>query len=234
MRAFSDNALVEAMREGVAAAWLEFDARFRPLLERYATRVGIPRWEWNTCITDVLDDEALHLVERTHQMPTHLSAYLVRAVRNRHFALKRAAARRGRRYASEAADDPRADGALPSMLSEHSLRACDPPRVSEEQVSSRGAMTTLAELVSARLTSDERQILAWVAEGVPHRVIAEWLGINREAAKKRVARLCHRLRQAAVELSKDLPAGERRAFERLVRRATPAAGTSHTGESDDG
>jgi DNA-directed RNA polymerase specialized sigma24 family protein len=234
MRTLSDSAVVDAMREGAGAAWLEFDARFRPLLERYAARIGIPRWEWSPCITDVLDDEALRLVERAHEMPQHLSAYLVRAVRNRHLQLVRAAARRGSRYASAVSDDPNMDGALLMLVSEHSRRACDPPRVAEEQAPPPSAMTQLAHLLAAQLTVPERQMLAWVAEGVPHRVIGEWLGVSRDAAKKRVTRLCRRLRAAAMELSEQLPAEKRRELERLMRREPPATSTSHTGESDDG
>jgi DNA-binding CsgD family transcriptional regulator len=234
MRALADSALIDAMRDGDGAAWLEFDARFRPLLERYALRVGIPRWEWSACITEVLDDEALHLVDRVHAMPQHLSAYLVRAVRNRHLVLKRAATRRGRRYASEIVDDAKAEGALPTLISEHSRRACDPPRIAEEQVDSPTAMTELATLLSARLTAEERQMLAWVAEGVPRRTIAEWLGINREAAKKRITRLCQRLRTAAVELSEQLPADRREEVERMMRRTMSTRTQSHRGESDDG
>ena len=44
VRALSDAALVDAMRASIPEAWTEFDARFRPLLERYAARIGIPRW----------------------------------------------------------------------------------------------------------------------------------------------------------------------------------------------
>jgi DNA-directed RNA polymerase specialized sigma24 family protein len=234
MRALSDSALIDAMREGLGPAWFEFDARFRPLLERYAARIGVPRWEWSACITDVLDDEALSLVERVHGVPQHLSAYLVRAVRNRHLQLVRAATRRGRTYASAATDDPKAEGALFTLVSEHSRRACDPPRVSEEQAASPSAMTQLAELLAARLTGPERQMLAWVAEGVPHRVIGEWLGVSRDAAKKRVTRLCRRLRATAMELSEQLPPERRQELGRLMRSEPAAASTSHSGESDDG
>jgi len=34
MRALTDASLIDAMRAGVPEAWAEFDARFRPLLER--------------------------------------------------------------------------------------------------------------------------------------------------------------------------------------------------------
>jgi RNA polymerase sigma factor (sigma-70 family) len=235
VRALSDSALVDAMRSSAPDAWAEFDMRFRPLLERYATRVGIPRWEWSACITEVLDDEALRLIERSaREMPEHLSAYLVRAVRNRHLAVKRAATRRERRYASAAAADPVTDGVLGLLVSEHSREAADPLRVAEEAATASTAVKQFGELLSARLTKNEREMLAWVAEGVPQRMIAEWLGINREAAKKRIARLCRRLREMAVAVREELPMDARREIDRLMRRTSTAAGNSHSGESDDG
>jgi DNA-directed RNA polymerase specialized sigma24 family protein len=234
MRALSDAAIIAAMRDGVGAAWLEFDARFRPLLERYAARVGIPRWEWSACITDVLDDEALRLVERSREMPAHLSAYLVRAARNRHLALRRAAARRDHRYASAVGDAPQDDGAVLTLMSAHTRDSCAPPRVAEELQPLPTPMARLAELLSAHVSIDDRQLLAWVAEGVPQRVIGEWLGISREAAKKRVARLCRKLRQTTLQLCAELPPEQRRAIEHVLRRAAQGAGKSHRGESDDG
>lgn len=233
VRALTDAALVDAMRASAPEAWAEFDARFRPLLERYASRVGIPRWEWSACITEVLDDEALGLVEGAREMPQQLTAYLVRAVRNRHLQLRRAAVRRERRYADAVGTASDTDGAIGLLVSEHSRRACNPPRVSEELAAHSTAVTRFAELLSARLATEERQMLAWVAEGVPRRVIAEWLGINREAAKKRIARLCRRLRVVAIELSEQLPTDTRREVDRFMKRISTGT-DSHAGESDDG
>lgn len=233
-RVLSDAALVDAMRASVPEAWTEFDARFRPLLERYAARIGIPRWEWSSCITEVLDDEALRLIERARETPQHMAAYLIRAVRNRHLALKRAAIRRDNRYADAAAVEASSEGtAGPPLVSEHTRRACEPPRVSEERQTAPTGVTRLAHLLSGRLSDEERQMLAWVAEGVPHRVIADWLGINREAAKKRIARLCRRLRGTAAALSAELPPQTRREIDRLLHRAGEERRDSHSGESHD-
>jgi DNA-directed RNA polymerase specialized sigma24 family protein len=227
MRALTDASLIDAMRAGVPEAWAEFDARFRPLLERYATRVGIPRWEWSVCITEVLDDEALRLVERAGQLPQHLTAYLVRAVRSRFLELKRASLRRDRRYAQAAAADTEI------LMSEHARRSSDPPRIAEERSDDRTPATRFARTLSAHLSTDEQQMLAWVAEGVPQRMIAEWSGISREAAKKRIARLCRRLRAAAPAAAAGLPSAERREIDRLLRRAS-APMNPHSGASDDG
>ena len=230
-RAFSDAALVEAMRASVPEAWTEFDARFRPLLERYAARIGIPRWEWSCCITEVLDDEALRLIERSREVPQQMASYLIRAVRNRHLALKRAALRRDNRYARAVAAEESSEGSVGPLVSEHTRRACEPPRVAEELQSPQTGAARLGQLLSARLSDDERQMLAWVAEGVPQRVIAEWLGINREAAKKRIARLCRRLQGAAEALTAELPPEARREIDRLLHRAGDERGDPHSGDS---
>ncbi|HEY7234920.1 MAG TPA: LuxR C-terminal-related transcriptional regulator [Gemmatimonadaceae bacterium] len=226
MRALTDAALIDIMRAGVPEAWAEFDARFRPLLERYAARVGIPRWDWSVCITEVLDDEALRLIERAGQVPSHLTAYLVRAVRNRFLELKRSTRRRDRRYAM--------DGVVGAVMSEHAHRVADPTRIAEEARTASSPAARFGEALGAYLSREEQQMLAWVAEGVPHRLIAEWLGITREAAKKRIARLCRRLRTAAREAAARLPLADRREIDRLMRRATAPPDHSHSGERDDG
>ena len=74
-------------------------------------------------------------------------------------------------------------------------------------------------------------MLAWVAESVPQRMIGEWLGINREAAKKRIARLCRRLRGAAEALKAELPPETRREVDRLLNRAGEEQRDFHSGES---
>jgi RNA polymerase sigma factor (sigma-70 family) len=233
-RALMDTALIGAMRDGTPEAWAEFDARFRPLLERYAARVGIPRWEWSACITEVLDDEALRLVERPTEIPRHLTAYLVRAVRNRYLTLERAAARRVRQYSNAARAESSSEGVLGLVMSEHARRSSDPLRVSEDRASASNAVTRFARALDAHLSPSERLMLAWVAEGVPQRVIAEWLGVSREAAKKRIARLCRRLRTLAGAACEQLPPSERGEIGRLLRRASAPRRTSHSGESDDG
>ena len=42
MRSLTDTELVQAMRQYQPAAWNEFHARFRPVLEHYAERARIP------------------------------------------------------------------------------------------------------------------------------------------------------------------------------------------------
>ena len=232
-RALADAALIAAMRDGTAEAWFEFDARFRPLLEHYARRIGIPRWEASVCITEVLDDEALALVDGARGIPQHFSAYLVRALRNRFLELKRAAERRRRHHASAADGHAEHEGVHVGVMSEHARRSSEAPRVSEERTPALG-VARLGMLLSAKLTPDERQMLAWVAESVPQRVIAEWLGISREATKKRISRLCRRLRAASEALVRELPPNEQREIYTLLRRAGVAGRITQSGDTDDG
>ena len=232
-RALADAALVDAMRDGIPEAWFEFDARFRPLLDHYARRIGIPRWDASVCITEVLDDEALALVDGARGVPQHLSAYLVRALRNRFLEVKRAAERRRRRHATAADAIAEHEGVIIGLMSEHARRSSEAPRVAEERTPAQG-IARLGMLLAAKLTADERQMLAWVGACVPHRVIAEWLGISREAAKKRISRLCGRLRPLAETLARDLPPNERREIQELLRRAGVAHRVTQSGETDDG
>jgi DNA-directed RNA polymerase specialized sigma24 family protein len=233
-RALSDTALIGAMRDGAPEAWFEFDARFRPLLEHYARRIGIPRWDASVCITEVLDDEALSLVDGTHGVPQHLSAYLVRALRNRFLQLKRSVERRQRHHLTTAEAAHEGEGVLIELVSEYARRASEPPRVGEGSEATSRAVARFARLLDARLSREERQMLGWVGEGVPQRVIAEWLGITREAAKKRISRLCRRLRSFTDEIRQQLAPNEQHEVDLLLRRAGASRRVTHSGGTDDG
>jgi DNA-directed RNA polymerase specialized sigma24 family protein len=226
LRALSDAVLVDAMRAGDELAWGEFVDRFRPLLEHFAQRTGIPRWEWDTCIAEVLADEALKLAStRQLALPASLGAYLVRAVRNRHLRLKRAAARRDRHYAS--ASDASAAGSarqiVASLCSESAIRASEGPASDETGASS--GLARLAATLREELSEDELLLLTWRGAGVPHRQAAEWLGITYDAAAKRVARISQRLRAIAQLRAATFPSEEQPELERFFRRVgvTPAA-----------
>jgi DNA-directed RNA polymerase specialized sigma24 family protein len=227
LRALSDATIVDAMRAGDELAWGEFVDRFRPLLEHFARRIGIPRWEWDACVTEVLEDEALKLASaRRLALPTSLGAYLVRAVRNRHLRLKRAAARRDRHYAS-------ARDTSNSLCSESTMRASE-GSAGDETVGS-SALARLAAILRDELSEDELLLLTWRSAGVPHRQAAEWLGISYDAAAKRVNRLAQRLRAVARRRAEAFPPEERSELERFFRLvgAAPAAPTLIDGVRDD-
>ena len=225
LRALSDAALVDAMRGTDELALGEFVDRFRPLLEHFARRTGIPRWEWGTCITEVLDDVALKVAAGQVKLPASLGGYLVCAVRHRHVELRRSAARRDRHYSS-ASDTSTAEHVVVSLCSESTLRASEGPACSDAVGSA--ALARLATILRAELSEDEVLLLAWRGSGVPHRQVAVWLGITYAAAAKRIARLSQRLRAIVWLRMESLPSEDRAEIARFLRRvgATPGDDTN--------
>jgi DNA-directed RNA polymerase specialized sigma24 family protein len=164
---------------------------------------------------DVLGDTALKLASRRLTLPASLGTYLVRAARNRHLELRRAAARRDRYYASASAPNV-AEHVVVSLCSESTLRASE--GADRPDVAASSALARLAGILSAELSEDEILLLSWRSAGVPHRQIAEWLGITYDAAAKRVTRLAHRLRAIAQLRAGSFPAEERPELGRFFRR----------------
>jgi len=192
IRALSDHALILAMRDDDPRAWHEFDLRFRPALERYAECIGIPDADWAECVTNTLTDAALRFVGDPRTVPESCMAYLTRAVRNRAMNRSRTEGR-----------VVRIDVDLPSPTD----AAGDAP----------GAVVAeLANRLRAGLSPDQELLLAWVAEGVPYRQIAEWLGIGYEATAKRIARLTARLRTRLASMAEDASPAERGAIAKLL------------------
>lgn len=212
----SHTALIEAMRRGDRVAWGSFAAHFRPLLEAYARKARIPRWEWPVCITEVLDDEALRLSRPDTELPVNLGAYLVRAVHHRYLRLKRSMACRDRNY-DAASDEHAGEWVVRTACSEEALRLSAGPEAREVPLS--GSLRRLASELRAGLTRQEETILIWVSEGVSHRQIAEWLGTSYDASTKRIWRLCRKLRMRAAERAAEYSVIERREVERFLRRA---------------
>jgi hypothetical protein len=217
VRALSDELLVQAMREGDELAWGEFDDRFRPLLEDFARRTGIPRWEWSSCVTEVLDDEALKFAARRNALPRNLGAYLVRAVHNRRLRLKRAALVRDRHYADASDAGVVAERVVVALCSESALRASAGPEIATPAPVSSG-LARLATILEAELSEEELLLLTWRSAGVPLRQIAAWLAIGYDAAAKRTMRLCHRLRAVARLRVESFPPEERQELDRFFRR----------------
>jgi DNA-directed RNA polymerase specialized sigma24 family protein len=231
VRALSDSALVAAMRSGDEWAWAEFDARFRARLEQYARHViGAPTSRWDECITEVIEDAALKLTSDAAAVPTHLTAYLIRAVRNRAVTLARSAARRHRHHVrASAVGEPEA--VVWSLCSESALRASagaahDTVDGRPYEVASHARQRLGAALI-AELSEEERCIVGWVAEAVPYRQIAAWIGASYDATSKRIWRLCRRLKQVAPIHASTFDAAERSELERFFRRVgavhTPAS-----------
>jgi DNA-directed RNA polymerase specialized sigma24 family protein len=217
MAALSDVALIREMRARVPEAWAEFDARYRPLLETYAERTGIPRWERSACITDVLDDVALDLADRAGDPPANLEGYLVRAVRNQYLKLKRAAVRREQHYGDAVGFEGSAEQVVRGLCSEDALRASAGPSADELEHASH-ALRRLAALLAAQLSAEEKQMLGWVGAGVPRRQIAEWLDMGYDAARKRIYRLSRRMQQLIPAVLDRMSIADRAEAERFLRR----------------
>jgi hypothetical protein len=229
VRALSDELLVQAMRDGDELAWGEFDDRFRPLLEDFARRTGIPRWEWSSCVTEVLDDEALKFATRQAPLPKNLGAYLVRAVHNRRLRLKRAALVGDRYYAAASHAVGLAEHVVVALCSESTIRASAGPEVATEgaaPVHVSSGLARLARILEAELSEDELLLLTWRSAGVPLRQISTWLGIGYDAAAKRAMRLCHRLRAIARLRVESFPPEERRELNRFFRRVDAMSAVS--------
>jgi len=219
-RALDDVALLRAMREGDPAAWAEYVSRFRPLLEQFARRTGVPPWEVPACVTDVLDDEALRLTGARATTPASLGGYLVRALYHRWLRERRGTARRERRHADAlmlSSGGAAADGVLRALCSSHALRVSE--GASWVDASAAGALARLAAVVTRDLPDEDVLLLTWAGEGVPRRQMAEWLGVGYEAARKRLLRLAHRLREVAAQRAHELSADDRREVARFLRRA---------------
>jgi len=211
-----DHNLIADMRRGREGACAEFHARHRPLLEAYARKVRIPRWEWDTCITEVLSDEMMRFSTRDIDLPVNLSAYLVKAVYHRYLRVKRSLNCR-ERYHAAAATHRTGEWIVPSLCSESALRSSAGPDAATNDSSS--ALARFASDLDTRLTDEERSILHWIAQGVSHREIAEWIGSSYDATTKRIWRLCRRLRADAPRCAAQYEPAERSEVERFLRRA---------------
>jgi DNA-directed RNA polymerase specialized sigma24 family protein len=224
----TDDSLILAMSRGDPAAWGAYEARFRPILEAYARRSKIPVWEWPTCVTEVLEDEAFRFSRGTVPPPINLAAYLVTAVHHRYLRLKRTNACR-ERYYDAAGEDRSGEWVVPSLCSEDLLRTSGGPDVSPGFAS--GALGRLVAELREGLTPEEESILVWVSERVPHAQIATWLGTSYDACTKRIWRLCRRLRTESKARSATYSGSERLEIERFMRRAADHGGAAASADS---
>lgn len=220
-RALDDGALLDAMAATSPWAWLEFDERFRPLLERYAVHAEIPVAEWPVCIAEVLAVEGTRLTLPGVERPRSLRAYLVRCVRNRYLRLKRAAVVR-ERYYGEIAGQMDGERVVRTLSSEYALRSSAGALAPPDDDPYAAAAARLTDALTRDLGSDDLALLGWAAECIPHRTIAEWTGASYEATTKRIWRLCQRLRKRAVEIVAAWPdPAERDAVARMIGVVAP-------------
>lgn len=216
MRALGDTALVEEMRAGRPEAWHEFDARFQPVLQMYAERTGIPPDDWDACVVMVVDDVAMRVATRDIEIPTNMSAYLVRMAYYARLHLRRDDRRRERVY-ELALRDASSEGVLRALCSQAALRESADP-LSEVDDQQRHALDRFVTLLEEELDPEERHLLSWAGEGVPRRQIAQWMGTSYEAMRKRILRITVRTRQQVAAVLKRLASEDRAEVERLLAR----------------
>jgi hypothetical protein len=222
------------MRERDPKAIAEFFARFSGGLGELARLYRIPPSEREHCVVEFLNDVALEFIESARPIPRKLPAYLATAFRHRRQNEARADGRAERRRgaatcAAEASGEP----VVYTVCSEDAVRTSRGP--AWEAAPRSPVLERLAAFVEKGLSPEERLVLAWVSNAIPLRQIAEWLGIDRSAAKVRVWRLRARLARAARAYASALDPTERAETERFFRRAAPpgAAGISTTGVRDE-
>jgi RNA polymerase sigma factor (sigma-70 family) len=224
--ALRDHDIVVAMRRGEPAAFEWFVERFHRIVLDYARRAGVAdALERDELVSELLDDVAMQLMTRTGPLPQNPRLYLLSAFRHKLLNRKRARERRERMVA-EAARAAYAcdgvDGEGAAGCSEAMLRAS---RGEEwERTPLPRAIERLAGRLSEALLPDERQLLVAVAENIPQREVAEWLGVSYVVARKRLERLRARLTDVAMQYATTLEPDDARELQRFFHRCRARIG----------
>ena len=224
--AIKDYDIVVAMRRGEAAAFERYIERFHRILLDYARRAGVAPSERDELVSELLDDVAIQLITRHGPLPQNPRMYLLSALRHRLLNRKRGSERR-RRVVSEAAraaygDRDPAAGESAAGCSEEMLRASHGPEW--EGAPLPRVLERLAGRLSEALRDDERQLLVAVAENIPQREIAEWLGVSYAVARKRLERLRARLTDVAMQYANTLEPDDARELQRFFHRCRARIG----------
>jgi DNA-directed RNA polymerase specialized sigma24 family protein len=220
-----DYDIVVAMRRGEAAAFERYIERFHRILLDYARRAGVAASDRDEMVSELLDDVAIQLMTRSAPLPQNPRMYLLSALRHKLLNRKRGSERR-RRVVAEAAraayTGSARDGESAAGCSEEMQRASHGtewegaplPRVLER----------LAGRLSEALSDDERQLLVAVAENIPQREVAEWLGVSYAVARKRLERLRARLTDVAMHYANTLEPDDARELQRFLHRCRARIG----------
>jgi DNA-directed RNA polymerase specialized sigma24 family protein len=219
LRHLSDSALIDAMQAGASEAWQEFMMRFRPVLLQYGLRTRVDSSDINGHVDQVLEEAALRWAIDGAAPPKNISAYLLRALSFHRRTVDRDTKRRARRY-ERATDADQNEGAVLSLCSEASVRDSNgPPEDASD--ATQGALERLCTLVRQSLGEQDARILTQLADGLPHREIAAELGLSYDAGRKRIQRLCARLRDVVPRAAAQLSSTDRVHVERVLRRLEP-------------
>jgi DNA-directed RNA polymerase specialized sigma24 family protein len=225
--ATSDYDIVVAMRRGEAAAFERFVERFHRILLDYARRAGVAPSDRDELVSELLDDVAIQLMTRTAPLPHHPRMYLLTALRHKLLNEKRGRERRHRVVAEAArvqyGDREVAGGRETAAgCSEEMVRASRGPEW--EGAPLPRVLERLSGRLSEELRPDERQLLVAVAENIPQREIAEWLGVSYAVARKRLERLRARLTDVAMHYTNSLEPDDARELQRFFHRCRARIG----------
>jgi RNA polymerase sigma factor (sigma-70 family) len=231
-----DQEIVSAVQRGDAGAFARFIERYHRLLLDYARRAGVPSADRDELVGELLDDVALQLMTRGAPLPDNPRQYLLSALRHRLLNSKRARGRRDR-VVSEAARDAYGDAGAPGAVdmaagcSEANIRASRGP--AWESTRLPPVLERLSARLDESLRDDERQLLVAVAENIPQREIAEWLGVSYVVARKRLERLRARLTDVAMRYTNSLEPDDARELQRFFRRCRSRIGASLLSKGPD-
>ena len=231
-----DYDIVAAMHRGESASFVQFVERFHPTLLDYARRAGVSAAERDELVSELLDDVAIQLMTRSGPLPQNPRMYLLSALRHRLLNRKRSRERR-QRVVSEAAraaygDAPTGARESAAGCSEDLLRASRGPEW--ESTPLPRAIERLSARLSEALGPDERQLLVAVAENIPQREIAEWLGVSYAVARKRLERLRARLTEVAMHYANTLEPDDARELQRFFHRCRARIGARTIGVGTSG
>ena len=213
----SDRALLDALRSRDGEAIEEFIRRYQALVVVQARRLRIPLEERTHWAIEVLYHVASAIAREAASMPRSLGPYLVTACKRKAFSERRDRLAR-ERWEIQCADETGVlnQRAVVSACSEHAVQSTYGP--DWEPTRLPPVLERLVSVFEEGVSAEERQLLAWVGQRVPYSLMAEWLGITRTAAVKRVSRLRDRLIEAAFRFGASLDAADVSELLRFLRR----------------
>ena len=210
--AWSNAELLERMRASEERAVKEFYDRLLPGLRLHARRLRVQPALRDEVVADVI--RALHatLSRPGRPAPESLPAYATRAL-ERHV----------RRLEKQTREAPEVleEALLVAAEAEEADDDEDAPRAGEanEGARRRSGISALAAAVAAALTPDEQDLLVWLADFIPQRVIAEWRGVSYVGMRGRILRLRERAKKLAWRWVAERPPDERARLTRILERA---------------
>ena len=235
LESLGDEELLSAMRASEAAALAEYFARFAPTLSRVAARLRLDGAERDECVTELLGDVAMRVVEHRVPRMRSLTDFLVRSLRNKVLNERKGDVRR-ERWEAEAmrvltrASGVADEGIVASLMSAYSRRAADGADAAPDDGEGDDAAATchparrrLLDALSAEMTDEERQIMGWLSEWTEQRVVAGWVGMTYDAFRLRLHRLRARLVVAAKRHLAGAAAEDRAVVMRLIDCASHRA-----------